>query len=59
MPPTLIGQVIDDLGGTFSQQLDLADGPDGRKCGELYRKGNNVLYGYLNKGKARLWLRRS
>lgn len=29
------------------------------KCGELYRKGNNVLYGYLNRGKPRLWLRRS
>ena len=29
------------------------------KCGELYRSGNNVLYGYLNRGKPRLWLRRS
>ena len=29
------------------------------KCGELFRKGNNVLYGYLNRGKPRLWLRRS
>lgn len=28
------------------------------KCGELFRKGNNVLYGYLNRGKPRLWLRR-
>jgi hypothetical protein len=29
------------------------------KCGELFRQGNNVLYGYLNRGKPRLWLRRS
>lgn len=29
------------------------------KCGELYRKGNNALYGYLNRGKPRLWLRRN
>lgn len=29
------------------------------KCGELFRKGNGVLYGYLNRGKPRLWLRRS
>ena len=29
------------------------------KCGELFRKGNNVIYGYLNRGKPRLWLRRS
>jgi hypothetical protein len=29
------------------------------KCGELFRNGNNVLYGYLNRGKPRLWLRRS
>ena len=29
------------------------------KCGELFRKGNSVLYGYLNRGKPRLWLRRS
>ncbi|WP_119271505.1 hypothetical protein [Taklimakanibacter deserti] len=29
------------------------------KCGELYRKGNSTLYGYLNRGKPRLWLRRS
>lgn len=29
------------------------------KCGELFRKGNNVLYGYLNRGKPRLWLKRS
>jgi hypothetical protein len=28
------------------------------KCGELFQKGNNVLYGYLNRGKPRLWLRR-
>jgi hypothetical protein len=28
------------------------------KCGELFRKGNNILYGYLNRGKPRLWLRR-
>jgi hypothetical protein len=29
------------------------------KCGELFRQGNKVLYGYLNRGKPRLWLRRS
>jgi hypothetical protein len=29
------------------------------KCGELLRRGNNVLYGYLNRGKPRLWLKRS
>lgn len=29
------------------------------KCGELFRKGNSTLYGYLNRGKPRLWLRRS
>jgi hypothetical protein len=29
------------------------------KCGELFRQGNNVLFGYLNRGKPRLWLRRS
>jgi hypothetical protein len=29
------------------------------KCGELFRKGNSVLYGYLNRGKPRLWLRRN
>lgn len=29
------------------------------KCGELFRKGNSVIYGYLNHGKPRLWLRRS
>lgn len=29
------------------------------KCGELFRRGNNILYGYLNRGKPRLWLRRS
>ncbi len=29
------------------------------KCGELFRKGNSALYGYLNRGKPRLWLRRS
>jgi len=28
------------------------------KCGELFRKGNDVLYGYLNRGIPRLWLRR-
>jgi hypothetical protein len=29
------------------------------KCGELFRKGNNTLYGYLNRGKPRLWLKRN
>jgi hypothetical protein len=29
------------------------------KCGELFRRGNNILYGFLNRGKPRLWLRRS
>jgi hypothetical protein len=29
------------------------------KCGELYRKGNNVLYGFSKRGKPRLWLRRA
>jgi hypothetical protein len=29
------------------------------KCGELFRQGNSILYGYLNHGKPRLWLRRS
>ncbi len=29
------------------------------KCGELFRNGNNALYGYLNRGKPRLWLKRS
>ncbi len=29
------------------------------KCGELFRNGNNILYGYLNRGKPRLWLKRS
>lgn len=29
------------------------------KCGELFRKGNSVLYGYINHGKPRLWLKRS
>ena len=29
------------------------------KCGELFRQGSNVLFGYLNRGKPRLWLRRS
>src|SRR5262245_17338369 len=29
------------------------------KCGELFRKSNNVLYGFLNRGKPRLWLKRS
>ena len=29
------------------------------KCGELFSRGNNVLYGYLNHGKPRLWLKRS
>lgn len=29
------------------------------KCGELFRKGNSVIYGYLNRGTPRLWLRRS
>lgn len=29
------------------------------KCGELYRKGNNVLYGFTKRGKPRLWMRRS
>src|SRR5688572_18564850 len=29
------------------------------KCGELFRQGNNVLFGYLNRGKPRLRLRRS
>lgn len=29
------------------------------KCGELFRRGNNTIYGYLNRGKPRLWLRRS
>lgn len=29
------------------------------KCGELFRKGNSVIYGYINRGKPRLWLRRS
>jgi hypothetical protein len=29
------------------------------KCGELFRKSNNVIYGYLNRGKPRLWLKRN
>jgi hypothetical protein len=29
------------------------------KCGELFRKGNSVVYGYLNRGEPRLWLRRN
>jgi hypothetical protein len=29
------------------------------KCGELFRSGNSVLYGYFKRGKPRLWLRRS
>lgn len=29
------------------------------KCGELRRKGNNVLYGFSKRGTPRLWLRRS
>ena len=29
------------------------------KCGELFRSGNSVIYGYINRGKPRLWLRRS
>ncbi|MGE0008156.1 MAG: hypothetical protein AB7S92_21555 [Parvibaculaceae bacterium] len=29
------------------------------KCGELYRKGDNVLYGFSKHGKPRLWLRRA
>lgn len=29
------------------------------KCGELFSKGNRVLYGFLNRGKPRLWLRRN
>ncbi|HTN98777.1 MAG TPA: hypothetical protein VL101_17505 [Nordella sp.] len=29
------------------------------KCGELFRRGNSVLYGYVNRDKPRLWLRRS
>ncbi len=28
------------------------------KCGELFRRGNSVIYGYLNHGKPRLWLKR-
>jgi hypothetical protein len=28
------------------------------KCGELFRSGNSILYGYLNRGKPRLWLKR-
>jgi hypothetical protein len=28
------------------------------KCGELFRTGNSILYGYLNRGKPRLWLKR-
>ncbi len=29
------------------------------KCGELFRKGDNIVYGYLNRGKPRLRLTRS
>jgi hypothetical protein len=29
------------------------------KCGELFRTGNSILYGYLNHGKPRLWLTRN
>ena len=29
------------------------------KCGELFRKGNSVIYGFSKRGKARLWMRRS
>ena len=29
------------------------------KCGELFRTGNSILYGYLNRGKPRLWLKRN
>jgi hypothetical protein len=29
------------------------------KCGKLFRRGNDVLYGYLKSGKPRLWLKRS
>ena len=29
------------------------------KCGELFRSGNSIIYGYLNRGKPRLWLRRN
>lgn len=29
------------------------------KCGELFRQGNRSLYGYINHGKPRLYLRRT
>lgn len=29
------------------------------KCGELFRRGNNSIYGYINHDKPRLYLRRS
>ncbi|WP_119390596.1 hypothetical protein [Taklimakanibacter lacteus] len=28
------------------------------KCGELFRQGHGVIYGYLKRGKPRLWLKR-
>ena len=29
------------------------------KCGELHRKGNNIIYGFSKRGSPRLWLKRS
>lgn len=29
------------------------------KCGELFRQGNNVVFGFVNHDKPRLWLKRS
>lgn len=29
------------------------------KCGELFRQGKDSLYGYINRGKPRLYLRRN
>jgi len=29
------------------------------ECGELYRKGNDIIYGFSKRGSPRLWLKRS